>query len=84
MLISLSINKQKLTQMNKATRKFTVTAIVDGSNVITAFFDDLPGLVVQGSSETDVKEKLKDLLRLYIKRLQSIGNDFEITTKSMA
>jgi predicted RNase H-like HicB family nuclease len=71
--------------MNKATRKFTVTALLDSkSGIITAFFDDLPGLVVQGNSETDVKEKLKDLLKLYIKRLQSIGNDFEITTKSMA
>lgn len=71
--------------MNKATRKFTVTALLDNkSNIITAFFDDLPGLVVQGSNENDVKNKLQDLLKLYIKRLQSIGNDFEITTKSIA
>jgi predicted RNase H-like HicB family nuclease len=71
--------------MNKATRKFTVTALLDNkSNIITAFFDDLPGLVVQGSNESDVKNKLQDLLKLYIKRLQSIGNDFEITTKSIA
>ena len=59
--------------MNKAAKKFTVTAILDQkSNITTAFFDDLPGLVVQGSSLDDVKVKLKDLLKLYIKRLQSI------------
>lgn len=85
MLITLNINKQKLTHMNKPTTKLSVTAMLDSnSNIITAFFNELPGLVVQGNSEDDVKMKLKDLLKLYIKRLETIGKDFDITTKHMA
>lgn len=71
--------------MNKPTKKLTVTAILDDdSKIITAFFDQLPGLVVQGNSEDDVKMQLQSLLGSYIKRLQSIGNDFEIKPKSIA
>lgn len=86
MLITLNINKQKLTHMNKPTTKLSVTAILSkDSKSITAFFNELPGLVVQGNSEDDVKMKLKDVLNLYIKRLQTIGKDFDITTtKCMA
>lgn len=85
MLITLNINHQNVTQMNKPTTKLSVTAILDNdSKIITAFFNELPGLVVQGVSEGDVRTQLKDLLGLYIKRLENIGKDFDITTKSMA
>lgn len=85
MLITLNINQLNATQMNKPTTKLSVTAILEkDSKIITAFFNELPGLVVQGVSESDVKTQLKDLLRLYIKRLENIGKDFDITTKSMA
>jgi predicted RNase H-like HicB family nuclease len=71
--------------MNKPSKKLTVTAIHDdSSNNITAFFDDYPGLLVQGKSIDDVKDKLSSLLRSFIKRLQSVGNDFEINTKHFA
>lgn len=72
--------------MNKPTTKLSVTAMLDNnSDSITAFFDELPGLVVQGNGWDDVKMKLKDVLMLYIRRLETIGKDFEITTaKCMA
>ena len=64
--------------------KLTVTAVFDEpSKSFTAFFNELPGLLVQGNSFDDVKQKLRSLLLSYIKRLQNIANDFEIKTQSL-
>jgi hypothetical protein len=69
--------------MNKASKKLTVTAVLDtNSKTITAFFNELPGLVVQGKDVNDIKGKLRSLLASYVKRLQTIGKDFEIRTSS--
>lgn len=72
--------------MNKKTSKIlTVTAVLDDeTKVITAFFNELPGLVIQANSMDDVRGKLDSLRKSYIKRLQAIGNNFEITTRSLA
>lgn len=63
--------------------KLTVTAVVDDQNRVTAFFNELPALVVQGNSDDDVKQKLGSLLKSFVKRLQS-AKDFEIKTKQLA
>jgi hypothetical protein len=66
---------------NKSSKKLIVTAVFDNhSKAITAFFNEFPGLIVQANSLDDVKVKLDSLLKSYIKRLQSIGNNFEIIT----
>lgn len=63
--------------------KLTVTAVVDDQNRVTAFFNELPALVVQGNSDDDVKQKLESLLASFVKRLQS-AKDFEIKPKQLA
>ena len=69
----------------KQSKKLSVTAVVDdNTNLITAFFNDLPALVVQGRNDDDVRVKLTSLLQSFIKRLQNQGTDFEIQTKSIA
>ena len=69
---------------NKDSKKMTVTAIPDPhSKVITAFINELPGLVVQANSLEEVRVKLDSLLKSYIRRLQSIGNNFEIITSRL-
>jgi hypothetical protein len=69
----------------KKSKKLSVTAVVDDkSSLVTAFFNDLPAIVVQGKDIDDVRQKLTSLLRSFIKRLQSQSNDFEIQTKSIA
>jgi hypothetical protein len=70
--------------MSKPAIKLTATAVVDQNSRITAFFNELPALVVQGDSDDDVKEKLGSLLQSFIKRLQSADNNFEIKTKVLA
>ncbi len=61
-----------------------VTAIVTAkTGNVTAYFNDMPGLLVQGSSMDDIKIKLKSLLKFYIDKLQSVDN-FEIQTKELA
>lgn len=68
--------------MSTFSKTLSVTALQpDGSGPITAYFNELPGLVVQGKSVDDVKPKLQSLLNFYIKRLQSIS-DFEIHSQS--
>ena len=59
----------------------TVTAVhhVSSGN-ITAFFNELPGLLVQGNSDDDVKQKLRSLLNSFKKRLDAV-NDFDIKTQ---
>ena len=69
--------------MSKPSMKLTVTAVVDDQNRVTAFFNELPALVVQGNSDDDVKQKLESLLASFVKRLQS-AKDFEIKPKQLA
>ncbi len=70
--------------MSNASNSLTVTAVSLGdSKVITAFFNQLPGLVVQGDSVNDVKVKLHSVLQTYIKKLQSI-NDFDVQPQNFA
>lgn len=69
----------------KKSKKLSVTAVVDGhTKAITAFFNDIPAVVVQGNTMEDVRVKLTSLLQSYIKRLQSQSTDFEIQTKPFA
>lgn len=69
----------------KKSKKLSVTAVVDGNTkAITAFFNDIPAVVVQGNTMEDVRVKLTSLLQSYIKRLQSQSTDFEIQTKPFA
>jgi predicted RNase H-like HicB family nuclease len=69
----------------KNSKKMTVTAVIDDhTQLVTAFFNDLPAVVVQGVSIDDVRVKLTSLLQSFIKRLQSQSTDFEIQTKSIA
>jgi hypothetical protein len=70
-----SINKLK--KMINPSKRPSVTA-VDYGGVITAFFTDLPGLVVQGNSADDVHHKLASLLDSYIKRLNNLKNNIDI------
>ena len=70
--------------MANLSSKLTVTAVMDkDNNCITAFFNELPGLVVQGKTTDDIKNKLQSLLASYIKRLDSLKNNFEIETQSL-
>ncbi len=67
--------------MSKQSKELTVTAVQDQkSGQITAFFDELPGLVVQGNSDNDIKNKLGSLLDSYIKRYESRKNNMVIQT----
>lgn len=69
----------------KKSKKLSVTAVVnDNTDIITAFFNDLPAVVVQGNNMDDVRVKLTSLLQSFIKRLQNQGTDFDIQTKSIA
>lgn len=69
----------------KKSKKLSVTAVVDdNTNIITAFFNDLPALVVQGNTMEDIRTKLTSLLQSFIKRLQNLSTDFDIQTKSIA
>lgn len=69
----------------KKSKKLSVTAVVDDqTNLVTAFFNDLPAVVVQGKDVDDVRTKLTSLLQSFIKRLQTQSTDFEIQTKSIA
>ncbi|WP_106929462.1 hypothetical protein [Adhaeribacter arboris] len=70
--------------MIKPSKKLTVTGILNNSGRITAFFNEMPGLVVQGISEEDVKDKLIILLDAYIIRLESMKNNLDIQTTSLA
>jgi hypothetical protein len=69
--------------MNNASHKLTVTAVQHDNGVITAFVNQLPGLVVQANSNDDIKIKLQSLLKSYIKRLQAVNN-FDIQTRNLS
>jgi hypothetical protein len=69
--------------MRNPTKGLTVTAIAY-KGYITAFYNELPGLVVQGTSNDDVKVKLMFLMDSYIKRLDSIKNNIDIKTECIA
>jgi hypothetical protein len=56
--------------MKKTSKGLTVTAVIDsGSKIITAFFNELPVLLVQGKDMDDIKIKLVSLLKSYVKRM---------------
>ena len=74
----ISLIFKTLETMNKTSKKLTVTAINDAGN-ITAFFNELPGLVVQGNSMENVRNKLGALLKSFIKRLETVGDNFDIS-----
>lgn len=70
--------------MSNKSKNLTATAIVDAqSGSITAFFNEIPGLLVQGSSDDDVKKKLGSLLESYIRRLDSVKHNFDLQVKSI-
>lgn len=70
--------------MTNPKNKMSVTAVLhQDSGRITAFFNELPGLVVQGHSNNDVKTKLSSLLDSYIKRLDSMKHNMDIQTTSL-
>lgn len=70
--------------MTNQQKKPTVTAVLHkDTGVVTAFFNDLPGLIVQGSDQTDVTKKLSSLLDSYIKRLDAMKNNIDIQVKSL-
>lgn len=59
-------------------------AIQDPNGGFTAFRVDLPGLVVQGNSLTDVAQKLNTLLQNFIAKLEESRDDSEIETITLA
>ena len=63
--------------------KGAVTAVMHETGAITAFFNELPGLVVQGNSHDDVKNKLNALIKAYIRRLEAMSEDIEIETETL-
>jgi hypothetical protein len=71
--------------MANQSKKLTVTAVAhQSSGSITAFFNELPALVVQGDSEDDIDVKLRSLLGSYIKMLESRKDNIVISTKSFS
>lgn len=62
---------------------FSVTAIKNRSGNFTAFFDELPGLVVQAKDDKEMIDKLDSLLKSYAKRLQSADKNFDIKIKDL-
>lgn len=70
--------------MTNPSKSLTVTAIVNDGGKITAFFNEMPGILVQGDSKEDVAKKLKSLLNAYLKRLDAIKNNIDIQTTSLA
>lgn len=70
--------------MINPSKKLTVTAVSHAdSGMITAFFNEMPGLLVQGKSSEDVRTKLGALLDSYIQRLDSIKGNIDIHTTSL-
>ena len=69
--------------MNSINPKLTVTAVVHESGIITAFFNELPGLLVEADNMEGIREKLNYLLKVYIKRLEQVGTDFDIKTQTI-
>lgn len=46
--------------MNTSIQKLSVTTILDeNSKIFTAFINDFPGVIVQGKSTDECKDKLK-------------------------
>lgn len=70
--------------MSTPSKQLTVTAVTDGkSGIVTAFFNELPGLVVQSQSQDDVVDKLKSLLNSYINRLNSRKDHIYVNQKAV-
>ena len=70
--------------MQQPFKKSPVTAVVDhDSGKVTAFFNDHPGLLVQGDSLDDVKNKLNSLLSSYAKRINSMRDNLDIQPKQL-
>lgn len=79
------VQPQKNVIMQDNKKGLTVTAVSMGdSTIITAFFNELPGLLVQGSSDEDVRLKLDSLLGSYIDRLNSAKNNIDIRKSQLA
>lgn len=69
--------------MSITNKKLSVTAIQNPDGLFTAFFDQLPAIVVQGSSIDDVRVKLSKLLKAFAERLNAIDSNFNIQTASV-
>lgn len=66
-------------------KQLTVTIIEhEKSGIITAFVNELPGVLVQGSDEDDATVKLRSLLNTYIQRLRSMDDNFTIKRERIA
>jgi hypothetical protein len=72
--------------MPSNSKKLTVTAVTHPhSGIITAFINQLPGLVVQGSDDADVQKKLDAILTSYVNYVQRLKSlDFEIKNQAFA
>jgi hypothetical protein len=71
--------------MYNPSKKLNVTAVQHGgSGVITAFVTEMPGLVVQGTSEKDVANKLDALLSAFIKKLEASRKNLVINPQTLA
>jgi predicted RNase H-like HicB family nuclease len=70
--------------MNNALHKYSVTAVMHSDGIVTAYVNDLPGILVQGNSSDDVKSKIEIVLESYIKKLQKISSNIEIEAHSFA
>ncbi|WP_295233873.1 hypothetical protein [Sediminibacterium sp.] len=70
--------------MSTKPKQLTVTAIQDSNTgVFTAFFNEMPGLLVQTKSQDDIVQKLKIVLDAHLTRLNSIKNNIQVQQKSI-
>lgn len=68
--------------MEPKSKKLTVIAVDHAEGNMTAFFKELPGLLVQGNDEKEITTKLRVVLKAYIARLES-SEDFEIERRTL-
>jgi tetrahydromethanopterin S-methyltransferase subunit B len=70
--------------MSSNSKKLTVTAVTDSkSGLVTAFFNELPGLLVQANTMEEGVDKLKQLLNSFIKRLDSSKDNILVSKTSV-
>ena len=69
--------------INPFPRSKVITVQNGDSGKITAFFSDLPGLVVQGNSKSDVVQKLVKLVEAFAEGLKKSSNNLDIQTMSL-
>lgn len=70
--------------MNTPSKKLQAIAFEHDDGVITAYIKELPGLVVQGKTQEEIKLKLHSLVEVFIQKLQASRNNIEVVTKSVA